>query len=84
MQCQFGSILSSEKNCMLIFGCTLPNLAIICPHKCTNEKFYPICQSGREFCEKVREVMMEGPSVVLTQKAVVDETFIRVSPKPTI
>ena len=65
---------------MLKLGCTLPNLANICPHKRTKKKFYPICQSGREFCEKIKDVMTVGTSNVFTRKAVVDETFIKDSP----
>ena len=62
---------------MLKLGCTLPNLAIICLHKSTNEKFYPFCGSDRDLCKKIREHMMGGPSIVFTRKACVDETFIR-------
>ena len=62
---------------MLKLGCTLPNLANICLHKSTNYKFYPFCESDKDLCEKIREDMTGGPSIVFTQKAVVDETFIR-------
>ena len=62
---------------MLKLGCTLPNLANIFLHKSTNEKFYPFCESVRDLCEKIREDMTGGPSIVFTRKAVVDETFIR-------
>ena len=62
---------------MLKLGCTLPNLANICPHKSTNYKFYPFCESDKDLCEKIREDMTGGPSIVFTRKAVVDETFIR-------
>ena len=62
---------------MLKLGCTLPNLANICLHKSTNYKFYPICESDKDLCEKIREDMTGGPSIVFTRKAVVDETFIR-------
>ena len=62
---------------MLKLGCTLPNLANIFLPKSTNEKFYPFCESDRDFCEKIREDMTGGPSIVFTRKAVVDETFIR-------
>ena len=66
-----------KENDMLNFGCTLPNLANICLHKSTNEKFYPFCESDRYLCEKIREDMTGAPSIVFTRKAVVDETFIR-------
>ena len=62
---------------MLKLGCTLPNLANIFLRKSTNEKFYPFCESDRDLCEKIREDMTGGPSIVFTRKAVVDETFIR-------
>ena len=62
---------------MLKLGCTLPNLANICPHKSTNYKFYPFCESDKDLCEKIREDLIGGPSIVFTQKAVVDETYIR-------
>ena len=62
---------------MLKLGCTLPNLANICLHKSTNYKFYPLCESDNDLCEKIREDMTGGPSIVFTRKAVVDETFIR-------
>ena len=62
---------------MLKLGCTLPNIANICIHKSTNYKFYPFCESDSDFCEKIREDMTGGPSIVFTRKAVVDETYIR-------
>ena len=62
---------------MLKLGCTLPNLANICLHRSTNYKFYPFCESDKDLCEKIREDMTGGPSIVFTRKAVVDETFIR-------
>ena len=66
---------------MLKLGCTLPNLANICLHKSTNYKFYPFCESDKDLCEKIREDMTGGPSIVFTRKAVVDETYIRNSSK---
>ena len=62
---------------MLKLGCTLPNLANICLHKSANYKLYPFCESDEELCEKIRDVMTDGPSIVFTQKAVVDKTFLR-------
>ena len=62
---------------MLKLGCTLPNLANICLHRSTNYKFYPFCESDKDLCEKIRGDMTGGPSIVFTQKDVVDETFIR-------
>ena len=57
---------------MLKLGCTLPNLANICLHKSTNYKFYPFCESDKDLCEKTREDMTGGPSIVFTRKAVVE------------
>ena len=62
---------------MLKLGCTLPNLANICLHKPTNYNFYPFCESDKDLCEKIREDMKGGLSIVFTRKAVVDETFIK-------
>ena len=62
---------------MLKLGCTLPNLANICLHKSTNYKFDPFCESDKDLCEKIREDMTGGPSVVFTRKALVDDTYIR-------
>ena len=64
---------------MLKLGCTLPNLANICLHKSTDSKFYPFTESDKNLLEKIREVMVGGPSIVFTRKAVVDEIFIRKS-----
>ena len=64
---------------MLKFGCTLPNLANFCLHKSTHAKFYPFTGGDKDILEKTREVVADGPSIVLTRKAVVDETFIRKS-----
>ena len=61
---------------MLKLGCTLPNLANICLHKSTDSKFYPFTESDKGLLEKIREDMVDGPSIVFTRKAVVDETFI--------
>ena len=53
------------------------NLAIICLHKSTNQKFYPFFKGDKDLCEKIREDMTGGPSVVITRKADVDQTNIR-------
>ena len=63
---------------MLKLGCTLPNLANICLHKSTDAKFYPVTEGDKDLLEKFRDVV-GGPSIVFTQKAVVDETFVRKS-----
>ena len=64
---------------MLKLVCTLPNLANICLHKSLNYKFYPFCESDKDFCEKIREDMTGGPPIVFTRIAVVDKLFIRIS-----
>ena len=62
---------------MLKLGCTLPNLANICLHKSTSAECYPF--TDEDLLQKIREVMVGGPSIVFTRKALVDETFIRIS-----
>ena len=62
---------------MLKLRCTLPNLANICLHKSTSAKFYPFTETDKDLLQKIRELMVRGPSIVFTRKAVVDETFIR-------
>ena len=64
---------------MLKLECTLPNLANICLHKTTDSKFYPSTQSDKDLLEKLREDMVDGPSIVYTTKALEDETFTRKS-----
>ena len=64
---------------MLKLGCTLPNLANICLHKSTDSKFYPFTGNDKHFLEKILEVMVGGPTIVSTRKAVADENFIRKS-----
>ena len=63
---------------VLKLGCTLPSLANICLHKSTDAKFYPFTERDKDL-EKIREIVVGGPSVIFTRKAVVDETFIRKS-----
>ena len=62
---------------MLKLGCPLPNLANICLQKSTNYKFYPFCESDTDLCEKSRDDMTGGSSIVFTRKTGVDETCIR-------
>ena len=66
---------------MLKLGCTLPILANICLHKPTSANFYPFTETDKDFLQKIREVIVGGPSIVFTRKAVVVETFIRNSGK---
>ena len=64
---------------MLKLGFTLPNLASIFPHSSTSAKFYPFLESDKDLLSKFCEDIVGGPSIVLTRKAVVDETHIRKS-----
>ena len=60
---------------MLDLGCTLPNLTNNCLHNSTTANFHPYTENGKDLLEKIREEMVSGPSIVVTRKAVVDETF---------
>ena len=62
---------------MLKVVCTVPNLANICLHKSTSEKVYPFMEWDKDLLENIREDAVGGLSIVLTQKAVLDETCIR-------
>ena len=64
---------------MLKPGCTLPNLTNICLQNSTDAKLYPFTEGNRDLLEKIRDDVVDGPSIVFTRKAVVDETFIRKS-----
>ena len=66
-----------HKKGIVIFelGRTLPNLTSNCLHKYTSAKFYPFTETDKDFLQRVQEIMVAGPSIVLTRKAVVDETF---------
>ena len=64
---------------MLKLGCTLPNLANIGLHKSIDAKIYPFTEGDKDLLEEIREDVVGGPSIVITRKAVVDETFIRKS-----
>ena len=61
---------------MLKLGCTLLNLANICPHKSTDAKFYPFTGGDKDLLQKSRGGVVRGPSIVFTRTAVVDEFFI--------
>ena len=58
----------NKGNDMLKLGCTVPNLAIICLHKSTDSKFYPVADSDKDLLEKIREDMVGGSSTVFTRK----------------
>ena len=63
----------------LNLGGLLPNFANIFLQKSTDSKFWPFTESYKDLLEKIREDMFGGPSIVLTGKAVVEESFIRKS-----
>ena len=54
------------------------NLANVCLQFSTDTKVYPFTEADKELSEKNREVV-GGPSIVFTQKAVVEEIFSRKS-----
>ena len=61
---------------MLKLSCTPPNPANICLNRTTDVKFYPFTERDNYLLEKMRDVVVGGPPIVFTRKAVVDETFI--------
>ena len=63
---------------MLKLGCTLPNIARSCLHKSTVARFYPFTEIDKDFLEKIRKDMFDGPSIDFTRRAVVEETFFRI------
>ena len=64
---------------MLNLGCTLPNIDDICLHKSISAKCQPFIESIKNVPEKVRKDMVVGLLIVLKRKALVDETFNRMS-----
>ena len=58
-------------------GCTLPNLAIVFLQKSTKKSLYPFCESDQSLCEKNREDMTVGLSIVFKRRDVVDQNFIK-------
>ena len=62
---------------MLHLGFTLTNLVNNCLHKSTTAKFYPFTESDKGLLKKNREDMVCGLSIIFTQKAVVEGTFVR-------
>ena len=64
---------------ILKLGCILPNMANICLHKSTDAKFHPFTERDKDLLEKIPEDVVGGRSIVVTRKAVVDETFLRKS-----
>ena len=61
---------------MLKLGCKLTNLANICLHKSTDGNFYPFTGEVEDVLDKTRGDVVNGPTIVFTRKAVVDEIFI--------
>ena len=46
-------------------------------HKSTNHKIFPFAESDKDLHDKTRQDMTDGPSIVFTRKAAVDQTYIR-------
>ena len=62
---------------LLKLGCTLPNSANICLQKPMSAIFYAFTETDEDLLQKIREGMVDGPSIVFRREAVVDETLIR-------
>ena len=58
-------------------GCTVPKIANVCSHKTTKHKFYLFFEGDMDFCEKTREHVTGGLSIVGRRKADVVQTYIR-------
>ena len=67
---------------MLKLRCTVPNLANICLQKTPDAKFYHFIETDKDLLEKLREDIVDGPSIVFTPEVLVNETFIRKSKNP--
>ena len=61
---------------MLKLGCTLPNGALLCLHKSTNNKIYLFAEAGKDLHDKIHKYMAGGPSIVFTRKALFDRAHI--------
>ena len=48
-----------------------------CLHLSTTAKSYPLPESDKDTLEKILEDMVGGPSIVNSQKDIVDEIFVR-------
>ena len=64
---------------MFKLDCTLSNVAKICLHKSTNAKFCPWTKGDKKLLQEIREIVVGGPSIVFTRKAVVDENYLQKS-----
>ena len=64
---------------MVDFGCTSPNVVIICLHCCINAKFFLFAGSDKVLLSTVHEDIFGRPSIVFTREVVVDETHFRES-----
>ena len=64
---------------MLKLGCIFSNLANNCLHKSADARFHPFTEGDKDLLQKIREDVVDGPSIVFTRKAVVHETFFRKS-----
>ena len=64
---------------MLKLGYILPNLANLFLHSSTSAKIYPFTESDNDSFLIFQEDMVGGPSIVFTQKTVIDNIHIRKS-----
>ena len=59
---------------LLRLGCILPNMASSCIHESTDAFFYPYLDIDKDLLDKNKKDDVGGLSVVLTRKAIVDDT----------
>ena len=62
---------------MLELGCMLPNLVNTCLHRSTHANFCPFTEGHKNWLEKIKEDMVDWPSIVFTCEGVVDITSVR-------
>ena len=60
---------------ILKLGCTLPNLPNVCLHKPIDANFYTFTEGDNDFVQKIKQIMVGGPSNVFSRKAVSDKIF---------
>ena len=62
---------------MLELDCMLPNLVNTCLHRSTHANFCPFTEGHKNWLEKIKEDMVDWPSIVFTCEGVVDITSVR-------
>ena len=73
------SFYHSRQVDMLKLGYTLPNLANRFLHSSTDAAFFPFCDKDKDYDNYIRKWLTEGPSIIFTRYAKVQETKIRES-----